>query len=360
MSINDGANYAPSTQATKVVQDGEFKFAVAYLDHGHIYGQTNGLLDAGATLTKVYDPDPSRLSQFCTHYPQAEVTQSFEALLSDPDIVLVASAAIPNKRADIGCQVMQAGKHYFTDKSPFTNLQQLDEVKRLQSQTSQRYFVYYSERIHNDAAWHTGELINQGAVGRVIHVANLAPHRLSADSRPDWFFDKTCYGGIITDIGSHQVEQFLTYAGVTDAQVTHASVNNVNNPSHPGLEDFGEFGLVADNGAQFYSRIDWFTPQGSDVWGDGRTFVVGTEGSIEVRKYTNLGVDSPASKTLLTNSNTTQTIDCLDQTGFPFFGQMILDCLNGTEHAMTQAHIFKAAELSMRAQDQADQARSEG
>lgn len=36
--------------------------------------------------------------------------------------------------------------------------------------------------------------------------------------------------------------------------------------------------------------------------------------------------------------------------GYPFFGQLILDCLNRTEHAMTQEHAFKAAELCVQAQ----------
>jgi hypothetical protein len=40
-------------------------------------------------------------------------------------------------------------------------------------------------------------------------------------------------------------------------------------------------------------------------------------------------------------------------TGYPFFGQLILDCLNRTENAMTQAHAFKAAELSLLAQEKA-------
>jgi hypothetical protein len=37
-------------------------------------------------------------------------------------------------------------------------------------------------------------------------------------------------------------------------------------------------------------------------------------------------------------------------TGFPYFGQLIRDCLDRTENAMTQAHAFKAAELSLQAQ----------
>lgn len=354
MSIASGANYAPQGSRKPVVGPGEFRFAAAFLDHGHIYGQTNGLLEAGGSLVAVYDPDPVRVQGFRERFPDVRVAQSFEALLEDDSLHLIAAAAVPSQRAGIGAQVLEAGKDYFTDKSPFTTLAQLDEIRALVARTGRKYLVYYSERLHNEAAWHAGELVADGAIGEVLHVLNLAPHRLSAGQRPDWFFDKARYGGIITDIGSHQVEQFLTYAGCADARVTFAAVSNRAHPEHPGLEDFGEFSLEGDNGATFFARVDWFTPAGSAVWGDGRTFILGTEGSIEARKYTDLGRRSPASLLLLTDGQGTSEIDCLGNVGYPFFGQLILDVLNRTELAMTQAHAFKAAELSMRAQDQAE------
>ena len=352
MSISDGAHYAPTSEARHVVEPGEFRFAVAYLDHGHISGQTNGLIEAGAQLVSVYEPDEVRRQQFTERFPEAQVVSDFSEILDDPSIHLVASAAIPNRRADIGVEVLESGKDYFTDKSPFTSLDQLSKVRAVVERTGQRYFVYYAERIHNEAAWHAGELVSSGAVGDVIQVLNLAPHRLSASTRPSWFFDKSQYGGILTDIGSHQVEQFLTYAGCHDAEVTLARVTR--HPDHPGLENFGEMAMVGDNGASFYSRVDWFTPQGMPVWGDGRTFILGTEGSIEIRKYVDVTRAAPASKVFLADAGSVTEIDCLGVTGFPFFGQLILDSLNRTETAMTQAHIFKAAELSMRAQQVAD------
>ncbi len=364
MTIADGASYAPSSELRAVVEPGEFCFAAAYLDHGHIYGQVNGLLGAGATLTKVYDPEPARVAAFCKAYPQVSAVDSFDELLADQELQLIAAAAIPDQRADIGARVLGADKHYFTDKSPFTTLEQLAATKQKVAETGKRYFVYYSERIHNEAAWHAGEMVAQGAVGDVIQVLNIAPHRLSADTRPDWFFQKKRYGGIITDIGSHQVEQFLTYSNSVDAQVNFAAVRNHANPDNPELEDFGEFSLSgtradAGTGAQrpsFYSRIDWYTPAGSPVWGDGRTFILGTEGSLEVRKYMDVARSAPASKVYYTGSDGVEEIDCLNQVGFPFFGQLILDVLNTTEQAMSQAHIFKAAEISLRAQAMADEA----
>ncbi|QFU75951.1 Gfo/Idh/MocA family oxidoreductase [Halioglobus maricola] len=354
MDIKDGANYAPSAEAEKVVAPGEFIFACAFLDHGHIYGQTNGLRDAGGTLKYVYDPDPDRIARFVETYPEVKVAESFAQILEDPEIRLVNSAAIPDLRCDIGIQVMRAGKDYFTDKSPFTSLEQLHRARDVAAETGQKYAVYYAERLHNDAAWQAGELIRQGTIGRVIQVLNLAPHRLAKATRPAWFFEKDRYGGILTDIGSHQVEQFLTYAGCSSASVNFARVENFSHPDKPGLEDFGELSLTGDNGASFYSRVDWYTPEGQSTWGDGRSFIVGTEGSIELRKYLDVAREAPSSRLFLVNRETEQEIECLGRTGFPFFGQLILDCLHRTENAMTQAHSFAAAQISMQAQMLAD------
>lgn len=353
-NIKDGANYAPLGQSEKVVAPNQFGFSVAYLDHGHIYGQTNGLLQAGATLRYVYDPDPAKLKAFCEKYPQVKVADSFAQILADDASLLVAAAAVPNLRADIGIQVMQVGKDYFTDKTPFTTLAQLAAVKAVVEQTGQKYAVYYAERLHNEAAWKAGELIAAGAIGRVLQVINLAPHRLAKSTRPDWFFNKSQYGGILTDIGSHQVEQFLTYAGATDAQINFARASNMNNADKPELEDFGEISMTADNGASFYTRVDWFTCDGQATWGDGRTFILGTEGNIECRKYNDVARQAPASKVFLTNAQGEQEIDCLGQSSFPYFGRLILDCLHRSENAMTQSHVFKAAELSLLAQQIAD------
>jgi predicted dehydrogenase len=354
--IRDGANYAPSADTEPVVGPGEFPVAAAFLDHGHIYGQCNGLRDAGATLKWVYDPHPERVAKFQAQYPGVQVAERFAQVLRDPEVQLVTSAAVPCERAEIGRQVLAAGKDYFTDKSPFTTLEQLAALRDVVRVTRRKYLVYYAERLHNDAAWVAGQMIADGAVGRVLQVLNLAPHRLARDTRPLWFFDKPSYGGILTDIGSHQVEQFLTYAGCHDATINFARVANLDNPDLPGLEDFGELSMTGDNGASFYTRVDWFTPRGQSAWGDGRTFITGSEGTMELRKYLDVARGAPASRLFLVNAEGEQEIDCLDRSGFPFFGQLILDCLNRTEHAMTQRHAFKAAELSMQAQAIADAA----
>jgi len=231
---SDGQNYAPEGVGKPVARPGEFLFAAAYLDHGHIYGQCNGLTEAGAELKWVYDPDPVRVLAFRQKFPNVKVARTFDEILADPSIRLVTSAAVPSERGLIGCRTMEAGKDYFCDKPPFTTMDQLDQARSTAARTGRKYMVYYSERLHVESAMYATQLVQQGAVGRVIQVIGLGPHR-EGTGRPDWFYDPSRFGGILCDIGSHQFEQFLTYAGATDATVLHAAVGNYAPPPPPKI-----------------------------------------------------------------------------------------------------------------------------
>jgi predicted dehydrogenase len=354
----DGQSFKPQPSKTKtVVKPGEFVFAAAYFDHGHIFGQIQELINAGGTLKYVYDNDPTRADKVAAvlkHNPSAKLVNRFEDILDDKEIHLVTSAAIPCDRGPIGFSVMESGKDYFTDKSPFTTLAQLDQAREVVKRTGRKYTVYYCERLGNESCYYAGELIHQGVIGKVLQVVNLAPHNLNAPSRAGWFFQKEKYGGILTDIGSHQFEQFLHFTQASDMQILSAHVTNMNNPEYPELEDFGEALLKTPDGASCYCRVDWLNPKGSKTWGDGRTFVLGTKGSIEIRKNHDVARETGGNLLFLTDENGEQEIACGGNVGYPFFPALVLDVLNRTENAMTQEHTFKAAQISMQAQAIAD------
>ncbi|MEA3188938.1 MAG: hypothetical protein QOD99_2768 [Chthoniobacter sp.] len=343
-------NYAPEGKSAPVVKPGDFVFAAIGLDHGHIYGQCNGLIEAGAELRYVVDRDPQKVADFQKKFPQAQVLRSEEELLEKPDVQLVATAIVPCERGPLGLRVMDAGKDYFCDKAPFTELAHLEAARAQVRDTGRKYAVYYSERIHVECAVFAQQLIERDAIGRVVQVIGLGPHRLSISARPPWFFEKAKYGGILCDIGSHQFDQFLAFTRAKDARLVHSAVANFAHKEFPELEDFGEANLVADNGATNYVRIDWFTPDGLGTWGDGRTFILGTKGYIELRKYINVAAERSGDHLFLVNDEGEQHLSLAGKVGFPFFGQLILDCLNRTEIAMTQEHAFKAAELCLKAQ----------
>jgi predicted dehydrogenase len=353
MSSTDGMNYAPTGKPNPVVEPGQFKIAVAAMDHGHIGGMVNGLTEAGATLKYVYDENnPTAAKDMAEKYGATHV-DDLQTVLDDPEVQLVAAAAIPNVRAALGIRCMDAGKHYFTDKTPLTTLEQLADVREAVKRTGKKYMVYYSERLHVECAMHAQTLIDDGAIGRVLHVEGFGPHQLNKDKRPDWFFNHEQYGGILCDIGSHQIEQYLSFAGCKDATISSAHVANYANADKPELEDFGDCHLVGDNGTTMYFRVDWFTPGGLRSWGDGRTFILGTEGTMELRKNLDVTTDNGGDQLILIDGEKEQRIDVRGKVGFKFFGQLIRDCLDGTENAMTQEHALKAAELCVKAQNAA-------
>jgi predicted dehydrogenase len=345
----DGMNYAPRGKPNPVCRPGDFRIGAVGLDHGHIFGMCNGLHEAGAEIAWVYDPDPARVAAFRRAYPEAREARSEDEVLDDGGVHMIASASVPCDRGPLGLRAMARGKHFFGDKPPVTTLEQLAAVRRAVAETGKKFAVYFSERLHVEAAVHAGTLIDEGAVGRVLQVVGFGPHRLNASTRPAWFWDKRMFGGILCDIGSHQIEQFLHWTRARSARLLHSKVANYAG-LHPGFEDFGDATFVADGGATHYLRVDWYTPSGLGAWGDGRTFIVGTDGTIELRKYVDVARDAEGDHVYVVDRHGERHLPVHGKIGFPFFGQLILDCLNGTERAMTQEHALLAVELALLAQ----------
>ncbi len=346
--------YPPPKKPEPVVKPGEFVFSAMYFDHAHLTGMTWALLEAGATLKSFYDPDPRHVESFLRSFPDVHVAQSEEEILADPEVRLVCGACVTSQRCDLGIRVMEAGKDYFTDKAPMTTLLQVERAREACARTGCKYLCYYGERLCSEAAGYAMQMIEAGAIGRVIHMEGFGPHRLNPGIRPDWFFEREPTGGILCDIGSHQLEQFLAFAGEQDADVVYSRVGNYGNHHYPTFEDFGDCMVTGKNGATFYFRVDWFTPDGLRTWGDNRTVIVGTKGTIELRKTIDPGAPERVEDTVIWVDGEGEHRTCVHgELGQPFFGQMILDCIHRTEHAMTQVHCFKAAELCIRAEAQA-------
>lgn len=330
------------------------RFAAIGLNHGHIYGQVDCLLKAGAELVWVYATEPELIAEFSGKYPQAKLTRSIDEILNDDSIQLVTSASIPVDRAPLGIQVMQHGKDYLVDKPGFTTLEQLADVRRVQQETGRIYSVYFSEHLAQPATVKAGELVQAGAIGRVIQTTGFGPHRMfgySNQGRPDWFFHKHFFGGIINDIASHQIEQFLYFTGSTEAQIVASQVANLHHPQYPELEDFGDV-VLSSSQATGYIRVDWFTPKGLSTWGDVRLFILGTDGYIEIRKNCDIAGRDGDNHLFLVDQKGTQYINCKD-TPLPFGPLFLDDIRNRTETSMPLAHSFLASELALKAQAQA-------
>lgn len=334
----------------------KINFSVINMNHAHIYGMVDAVTRGGGQLVSFYAKEPELIEAFAKKFPYAKLAKDKREILEDTSIQLVLSSGIPIERAPLGIEVMQHGKDYLSDKPGAISLKQLKEIRAVQKETQRIYSIMYSERHENQATVKAGSLIKDGAIGKVIQTIGLGPHRMNVKSRPYWFFDKKYFGGIITDIGSHQMDQFLYFTGSTKAEIVASQVGNLNNLSYPEFEDFGDAMIKGDQGTG-YVRVDWFTPDGLNTWGDGRLTILGTDGYIELRKYVDIAGQKGGNHLYLVNQKETRYIDC-NKEPLPFGELFVNDIINRTETAMNQHHCFLATELALVAQKKAKRVNS--
>lgn len=355
--IEDAVTAAQAEEPPKY----HIKFAVCGMSHDHIYGMIGAVQRGGGEMVAAWAGEPDKLATFTKRFPGVKIVQTQEEILDNSDVQLVLSSQIANERAPLGIKVMKRGKDFLSDKPGITTLEQLADVRKTIAETGRIYAIMYSERLEVKAAVYAGQLVQQGAIGKVIQTINIAPHQIfqragnagGGSGRPEWFWHAKQFGGILCDIGSHQVDQFLYYTGSTQAEVVESQIANVRHPDHPEFQDFGDMVLRGDRGLG-YVRLDWFTPDGLGTWGDGRLFILGTDGYIEVRKYINVAVGPQGNNLFLVDKNQARYIDC-NRMPLPFGPQFVSDIVNRTHTAQDQTQCLLAAELVIKAQMNAKQ-----
>jgi predicted dehydrogenase len=300
--------------------------------------------------------EPDKLATFKARFPNVKIAATQDEIIDDPAVQLVLSSQVASERAPLGVRAMRHGKDFLSDKPGITTLAQLAEVRKTIAETKRIYAIMYSERLEVKAAVYAGDLVQQGAIGKVIQTINIAPHQVvqghgdagGGSGRPEWFWNPDQYGGILCDIGSHQVDQFLFYTGSKQAEVVESQIANIRHPNRPRFQDFGDMVLRGDRGLG-YVRLDWFTPDGLGTWGDGRLFILGTDGYIEIRKYIDVANKKQGNNLFIVDNKQARFIDC-NAMPLPFGQQFVDDILNRTHTAQDQEQCLLAAELVIKAQ----------
>lgn len=326
------------------------RFAAIGLDHRHIYDLTQDLLDAGAECVG-YNPDTTDqrvLAGFRKRFPHVPQVET-RRLLEDPSIDFVVIAAKPSDRADLAIAAMQQGKDVMVDKPGITTAAQLEAVERAVQQTGRIWSICLG-RLASPAVQEALRIVRSGELGRLVHTTSLGPHRLNRALRPAWFFDKPAYGGIINDIGVHSIDQFLAFAEADGAEIVSASVGAFGTEP-PGFEDFAEL-VLATSSVRGYIRLDWFTPDGLPTWGDGRFFVVGTEGTLELRKNLDIEGREGTDHMFVANKTNTRYVDC-SKLPVTYYRNFLNDMRDRTETAMPHRQTFAVCRLTLQAQAQA-------
>jgi predicted dehydrogenase len=326
------------------------RFAAIGLDHRHIYDLTAGLVAAGAVCAG-HDPetsDPRVLAGFRKRFPDVPAV-SRERLLDDPSIDFVVLAAVPSDRAALAIEAMRRGKDVMVDKPGVTTPEQLAAVEAVVRDTGRIWSICLG-RLTSPSVQAALDVVRSGELGRLVSLTSLAPHRLNRTLRPAWFFDREAYGGIIVDIGVHSVDQFLAFADAPDAIIAASTIGCFGTPPS-GFEDFAEITLRSET-MTGTMRLDWFTPDGLADWGDGRLFLVGTEGTLEIRKNLDLEGRAGGDHMFVANRQRTRYQDC---GGLPvtYYGDFLDDVRDRTGRMLDGGRVFSVCRLALRCQAEA-------
>jgi predicted dehydrogenase len=326
----------------------QIRFAIIGLDHNHWKNHARILLNDGAELARYYSDKPELIAEFHEAYPDVPLAPSMQAILDDETIHVIGGSAMPAERAAISIAAMRHGKDVLADKPAVVNLEQLDEIERVQRETGRLWRLYSNEHHDRRCTIKAGELVEQGVIGKVVQTTGFGPHKVRSTSRPDWFFDRSISGGIIGDIGAHQIEQFLFFTNSTTANIIHAQTGNFGHPDHPDFEDYGDVSLEGDGGLGWF-RVDWCTPLSMNVPGDIRLFILGTDGYMEMRKYYDPAGRPGDQHLFVMDNKEARFVDTTDVQ--PTFAARFLDDVrNRTETAITQARSFLTIRLATEAQ----------
>jgi predicted dehydrogenase len=325
------------------------RFAAIGLDHRHIYDLTQGLLEAGLDCAG-YWPEttaPIVLEGFQKRFPGVPAVDK-AALLGDPSIAVVALAAVPCDRAALAIEAMRYGKDVLCDKPGVTTLDQLAEVEQVARETGRIFSVCFG-RFLSPALEVAMDIARQGGIGRLVQMAGLAPHRLNRALRPDWFFEREKFGGILNDLACHHIDSFLALTGATEVEIAHSAVGQFG--TAPDFDDFGEIVLRTPE-ATAYVRVDWFTPDGLPTWGDGRMFLLGTEGTLELRKNLDIEGRPGTDHVFVADRHGTRHIDAGGRavTSFRAFAE---DVARRPRTGLPQRQVFDVCRLALQAQARA-------
>ena len=163
------------------------RFSAININHSHIYGMVDAISRGGGELVSVFAKEPDLIAAFTKKYPNVKVAGNEAEILEDKSIQLILSSGIASERAPLGMRAMKHGKDFLSDKPGITTLGQLAEARKVQKETKKIFSIMYSEHFENKATVKAGELVKQGAIGKVIQTIGLGPHKIALNSRPAWF-----------------------------------------------------------------------------------------------------------------------------------------------------------------------------
>lgn len=231
---------------------------------------------AGFELVGVQDANHAVAEHYAARFGVPAFDDADALLAEGVDVAMIAG--IYSARGSDVIAALRAGAHVLADKPLCTSLAELDEIETAAAQAHRTVNLLLEKRAYPETLAAL-EVVAAGELGDIVGITSSGPHKLNREQRPDWFFDPSRYGGILTDLSVHDLDAALLFAPTEEGVVRGA----VSAPLD-GVEGFYRYGIATFTTptAVVSAEVTWLTPECSDVHGDYRLRLVGTRGVAEI------------------------------------------------------------------------------
>lgn len=323
------------------------KFSIIGCQHAHIGIFIKEMLALGHECAGIHEPDNSALaSSLAAQYGVPLVSD--RAALLDESVGVVGCAAVNNQKIDIIELCERHGKHVMIDKPAVTDQSGMERLREVAGRGKIQLGMLLTERFRSSVVA-LKRMIDNGELGRVVHIQMRKPHLLSPEKRPSWHFDKRLNGGIIIDLLVHDFDLLRWLTGREIGEISGYKAKNIL-PEYPSFYDMASVQVIMDDGTPAHLYADWHTPAKSWTWGDCRIFVAGTEGSAEVRLEGDAFHSTDQMLIKVTNEKETEYA-VLPELRSTVSDDFLLRVAGG-ESSITITDVLRATEASLRADQQ--------
>jgi predicted dehydrogenase len=254
------------------------RVAIAGAAHPHVeYALRELALTPELSLVAVADPCLD-IAVACAAGSQARVFADHREMLDRVAPEIVVAAGVYRDRGTIVVDALNAGCHVVADKPLCITSAELEAI-RIASQASRGSVTLLLEKRFYPETIAAMDLVSSGAIGEVIEVNSTGPHKLNLSERPSWFLDRATYGGILTDLITHDIDLALVFTKATSGTITGAVAGEL--PDRPGFALSG-VAMLRTPTQLMVLEANWLTPAASPVHGDYHMRVVGCEGVVDL------------------------------------------------------------------------------
>ena len=179
--------------------------------HAPIINSIQGLI-----LARIRETKTPNISIAQARYPQAQIVQTSEDILTDPTIDLVVIATPNTSHFSIAKEALLNNKHVVVDK-PFTiTSTEANELIELAKNQDKLLSVFQNRRWDSDFKT-VKKLLEENTLGQIVEVEIHFDRFRPVPKENAWREEKIPGSGLLYDLGSHLIDQSLVLFGDPEA-----------------------------------------------------------------------------------------------------------------------------------------------